>query len=54
MGAIALAAASCSVEVVQDLPTHLIDGLENGTYGRDYLRQLDRQLMSLVQEKCQD
>lgn len=54
VSAIALAAASCSVEVSQDLPIHLIEGLENTTYGRDYLRQLDRQLMSLVQKKCQD
>ncbi|NES97223.1 MAG: ADP-ribosylglycohydrolase family protein [Desertifilum sp. SIO1I2] len=48
VGAIALAAASCSVEVTQDLPHHLIEGLENGSYGRDYLIQLDRQLISLV------
>jgi ADP-ribosyl-[dinitrogen reductase] hydrolase len=41
---IALAAASCSREVDRDLPQHLIDGLENGAYGRDYLRELDAQL----------
>lgn len=49
VGAIALAAASCSKEIAQDLPNHLIDGLENGTYGKDYLIDLDRQLMSLPQ-----
>ncbi|HEY9699373.1 MAG TPA: ADP-ribosylglycohydrolase family protein [Trichocoleus sp.] len=32
---IALAAASCSQEVTQDLPQHLVDGLENEAYGRD-------------------
>jgi ADP-ribosylglycohydrolase len=49
VAAIALAAASCSPEIAQDLPNHLIDGLENGTYGKDYLIDLDRQLMSLPQ-----
>ncbi len=47
VGAIALAAASCSEEITQDLPEHLIAGLENGSYGRDYIIDLDRQLMSL-------
>lgn len=46
VGAIALAAAACSEEITQDLPNHLIDGLENGTYGRDYIIQLDKQLMA--------
>ena len=46
VGAIALAAAACSNEITQDLPDHLIDGLENGTYGRDYIIQLDKQLMA--------
>ncbi|WP_445637905.1 ADP-ribosylglycohydrolase [Nostoc sp. DSM 114161] len=48
VAAIALAAGSCSEEITQDIPNHLIAGLENGTYGRDYLIGLDRQLMSLV------
>jgi ADP-ribosyl-[dinitrogen reductase] hydrolase len=47
---IALAAASCSEEVAQDLPSQLVSGLENGTFGRDYLRQLDAQLMAKVAE----
>ncbi len=47
VAAIALAAASCSEEITQDLPEHLIAGLENGSYGRDYIIDLDRQLMSL-------
>ncbi|MBD1913183.1 MULTISPECIES: ADP-ribosylglycohydrolase family protein [unclassified Leptolyngbya] len=46
---IALAAASCSQEVTQDLPQHLVDGLENEAYGRDYLRQLDTKLLEKVQ-----
>ncbi|MBD2015535.1 ADP-ribosylglycohydrolase family protein [Microcoleus sp. FACHB-53] len=46
VAAIALAAAACSEEITQDLPDHLIDGLENGTYGRDYIIQLDKQLMA--------
>ncbi|HEX3052570.1 MAG TPA: ADP-ribosylglycohydrolase family protein [Aggregatilineaceae bacterium] len=43
---IALGAASASVEVKHDLPQPLINGLENGPYGRDYLIDLDRQLLA--------
>jgi hypothetical protein len=43
----ALAAGSCSTEIAQDLPAHLFDELENGQYGRDYIRLLDTQLMAL-------
>ncbi len=45
---IALAAGSCSVEITQNLPTQLIVGLENGVYGREYLRTLDARLLALV------
>lgn len=45
---IALAAASHSEEYQQDLPQHLIDTLENTVYGRDYLIQLDNQLLSHI------
>jgi ADP-ribosylglycohydrolase len=45
---IALAAASCSREVEQDLPRHLFDTLENGAYGRDYLIELDGRLLERV------
>lgn len=48
VAAIALAAGSCCEEVAQDLPQHLIDGLENGPFGRDYLRDLDERLLALV------
>lgn len=47
VAAIALAAGSCSSEIAQDLPSHLFDTLENGRYGRDYIRALDKQLMAL-------
>ncbi|MBW4574389.1 MAG: ADP-ribosylglycohydrolase family protein [Aphanothece sp. CMT-3BRIN-NPC111] len=48
VAAIALAAGSCSVEITQDLPPHLIKALENGSYGRDYLINLDSKLMNLA------
>lgn len=50
VAAIALAAASCSEEIIQDLPAHLIAGLENGPYGRDYIIELDRQLMNVADQ----
>ncbi|MEA5523040.1 hypothetical protein [Limnoraphis robusta] len=40
--------ASCSEEVTQDLPSHLFEGLENGRYGRDYIRELDKKLLNRV------
>jgi ADP-ribosylglycohydrolase len=43
--AYALAAGSCSEEITQDLPDHLIATLENNSYGKDYLINLDKQLM---------
>ena len=49
---IALGAASSSSEVEQDLPQQLIDGLENGTYGRDYIMKLDAQLMALIEPQA--
>ena len=49
---IALAAASCSEEVAQDLPAPLVAGLENGPYGRDYLRDLDARLMAVASHRC--
>ncbi len=42
---IALGVASLSKEVKQDLPMHLFDDLENGTYGRDYIVGLDQKLL---------
>ncbi|MEA5497013.1 hypothetical protein VB834_11130 [Limnoraphis robusta Tam1] len=46
--AIAMGVASCSEEVTQDLPSHLFEGLENGRYGRDYIRELDKKLLNRV------
>lgn len=48
---IALAAASCSTEITQDIPTYLIESLENRAYGRDYLLALDKSLMNAVKNK---
>lgn len=44
---IALAAASRSAEVAQDLPPVLWRELENGEFGRDYLVRLDERLLRL-------
>lgn len=45
---IALGAASCSEEYENDLPEHLIQTLENGSYGREYLTDLDEKLLALI------
>lgn len=45
---IALAAASWSDEVEQDLPPTLHETLENGAYGREYIEGLDQKLMEMV------
>ena len=37
-------------EVVQDLPDYLIGNLENELYGKDYLIDLDKQLLKLIQK----
>lgn len=46
VAAMAMGIASCTDEVVDDLPQHLYDGLENGAFGRDYLAELDRKLLA--------
>lgn len=48
VAAIALAAGSCSAEITQDLPDHLLAHLENGPYGHHYLDSLDQQLLALI------
>jgi ADP-ribosylglycohydrolase len=48
VAAIALPAASCAREYRQDLPPRLVETLENGPYGRDYLIDLDRRLLALA------
>jgi ADP-ribosyl-[dinitrogen reductase] hydrolase len=44
VAAIAMAAASVSAEMQRDLPLTLIETLENGPYGCDYLAMLDQRL----------
>jgi ADP-ribosylglycohydrolase len=44
VAAIAMGPASCCDEIEQDLPQRLIDDLENGAYGREYLIALDAKL----------
>lgn len=48
VASIALAAASCSREITQDLPDRLIENLENRSYGKNYIMELNQKLMSLV------
>lgn len=48
VAALALGAAASSIEVKQDLSDALVQGLENGTYGREYLRGLDHKLFALI------
>jgi ADP-ribosyl-[dinitrogen reductase] hydrolase len=48
VAAIALAAGSCSVEISQDLPEHLVYGLEDGPYGRRLIEALDARLLGRV------
>lgn len=47
VAAIALAAGSCSREVARDLPEVLVNGLEDGHYGRGFLGVLDKELMAV-------
>lgn len=44
--AIAMGPASFCDEITKDIPQCLVDGLENGKYGRDYIVELDKQLLS--------
>ena len=46
VAAIAMPAAALHPDIEQDLPQHLIDNLENGKFGLDYLQGLDRRLLS--------
>ncbi len=51
VAAVALGAASCSVEFAADLPEVLIAGLERGPWGMHYLRAQDARLMALASPK---
>ncbi len=46
IAAIAMGPASFCQELKYDIPQCLIDSLENGPYGRDYIIELDKQLLS--------
>lgn len=48
VAAIALAAASWSSAHEQDLPEHLVSGLEDGPYGREFLTRLDADLLTYL------
>jgi ADP-ribosyl-[dinitrogen reductase] hydrolase len=48
VAAIALAAGSCCAEIEQDLPAHLLYGLEDSAFGRTYIAGLDTRLLNLV------
>lgn len=50
---IAMGAAAHSDEIEQNIPPALIDGLENESFGRDYIIDIDRQLMELKDEKAE-
>lgn len=50
---IALGAACNCQEITQDLPPQLIDMLENGPYGKDYLISLDARLAEIIQKQHQ-
>ncbi len=45
--AIAMTLASKCKDIADDLPKKLHDGLENGTYGADYLKEMDRKAAAL-------
>jgi ADP-ribosyl-[dinitrogen reductase] hydrolase len=45
---IALGAASLSADIIQDLPRHLFDGLEDGEWGISYLMRLDVRLAQFL------
>ena len=51
VAAIALSAASCSPTIGKVLPRALVDGLEAGPYGGQYLRALDQRLLSYMQQE---
>lgn len=51
VAAIAAGAASVATEIKQDIPAVLVDTLENGTYGRDYLVALDKKFAAEVAKR---
>jgi ADP-ribosylglycohydrolase len=49
--AIAMAAAACADDIVRDIPEILWNGLENGSFGRDKLIELDRDLSDFARRQ---
>ena len=47
VAAIAMAAVAHSPEIKADLPQHLYDKLEDGPYGHQYIKNLDKQLLEM-------
>jgi len=47
VAAIAMGLASLSAEYVSDIPATLVEGLEDGEYGRSYLQALDARLAAV-------
>ena len=48
VAAVAMPAAACSQEYAHDLPDRLVQTLENGPYGKDYIIALDKRLLALA------
>jgi ADP-ribosylglycohydrolase len=48
VAAIAMGPASCCKYIEKDIPANLINGLENGRFGREYIIDLDKKLMAIV------
>ena len=51
VAAVAMAAASCSEEIEQNLPSLLVQNLENNAYGRDWLIDLDNRFKAMYPRK---
>jgi ADP-ribosylglycohydrolase len=51
VAAIAMAAGCQARELVEDIPTVLVDGLENGPYGRVHLRAMDLALYRWTRDR---
>jgi ADP-ribosyl-[dinitrogen reductase] hydrolase len=49
VAAIALSVGAHSMEMEKDLPVKLFNDLENRQFGRDYLLELDRRLLGIVE-----
>jgi len=46
-----MAAATCTDDIVRDIPETLWNGLENGRFGRDRLIELDRDLQDFARRQ---